>query len=83
MSYQFDNTQVTIVDDISGNGLSFTKDGKSFEITQQAYVWDKDTYRASLNCDGEYFGYVVWKIIDRECEDESNACDWDKFDVYA
>jgi len=27
--------------------------------------------------DNEY--QVIWKIINADCEDESEACDWDKF----
>jgi hypothetical protein len=84
MTYQFDQNDVEIINDTTGNGLMFQKDGKTFSITQQAYIWDKETYRANLRCDDdECYGYVVWQISEQDCEDESHACDWDKFDVYA
>jgi len=82
MKHAFNNTQVEIIKDVTGNGLTFTKDGKTYTITQQAYMWDSETYRAQLECEGEEFGIVVWDIIDINCDDESNACDWDKFNVY-
>lgn len=26
-------------------------------------------------------GYVTWDIIDPDCDDESNACNWDNFTI--
>lgn len=46
------------------------------------------TYGAPLVCpeDEEYpdsiVGQVRWTIINEECEDESEACNWDEFDIY-
>lgn len=46
------------------------------------------TYSTHLVCpeDEEYpedfAGKIEWDIINPDTDDESDACDWDKFDVY-
>jgi hypothetical protein len=70
-------------------------DGEIIDITQQAYinqggapasVWYEAhaTSRTRKDEDGELIGYkVFWSIKDgaEEIEDESEACDWDEFEL--
>lgn len=61
---------------------------KTINLKQQAYC----DYSHKYQC-AEYTAHgvmaededeevkVFWDIIDSECEDESNACNWNKFEV--
>lgn len=48
---------------------------------------DYSTYSAPLysedvDCPTDKVGKIEWDIINPDCADESDACDWDKFNIY-
>lgn len=65
--------------------------GLELRLTQDPYIEDlmlsgmqrKVVYQAHAvdENDDEYI--IIWNVIDLSCEDESEACDWDKFTVKA
>lgn len=87
MKYQTDNSAVSNLVFNNDGTLKFDFNGDTYQTTEQACI-DVDTYVARLTCiTDEYFpndicGKVVWGIINENCDDEADACNWDKFDVY-
>lgn len=62
-----------------------TYQGKTLTLQQDAYISDTvgklDHYKASaIDAEGETYT-VWWAIINFECEDESESCDWDEHEV--
>jgi hypothetical protein len=62
--------------------------GKELTITQNPYINTvitggeyEDVYMAHAIDDEENEYRVVWNIEDATCEDDSMACDWDKYSV--
>lgn len=54
--------------------------GRLLYIKQQPYITN-DGYVASAQ-DNEFNDYkVLWDIVNEDCEDESESCDWSKFMV--
>lgn len=64
--------------------IAVAEDGKRFVFLCDAF-WDVDFYRARAFCpddvtdeDGDRPTYdIYFEIIDTECTDEANACDWE------
>jgi len=92
MNYQFDNTaNIDFTFNAEGE-VEFRHEGILYRSVGQA-TFDNSpnnnysTYSAPLvNPESEYpedtVGRIEWDIINSDCEDESDACDWDKFDIY-
>lgn len=92
MKYKFSNSEIEYTSNADGI-IEFRHEGVLYRSVGQA-TFDNSpnnnfsTYSAPLVCpeDAEYpddtAGKIEWDIIDADCDDESNACDWDKFDVY-
>jgi hypothetical protein len=61
-------------------------EGRLLYLQQDAYL-DNDAngeaaYFASAIDEKEEFMYEIkWQIINEDCQDESDACDWDKYYV--
>ena len=63
----------------SDNHGTVTHNGKTFTLTQDAYITSngsRDYYRAHAVDANQNEYYILWDIIDADCDDESNACDW-------
>ena len=64
----------------------FVSMGKTYNTEQPAQIDNfqgKAVYLAELlNEEDEPAGLVVWEIINPDCDDGADACNWDKFDVY-
>ena len=62
-----------------------TKNGKTYSLKKDAYISDRvgmlDYYMASAIDEDDNECTIFWPIIDSECEDESDTCDWDNFVV--
>ena len=62
-----------------------TKNGQTYGLKQDAYISDRlgmlDYYMAHAVDSDDRELTIFWPIIDSECNDESNACDWDNFIV--
>lgn len=57
-------------------------DGVQVTLQQQAYISDCGNQYKALGVTGnEEDCMVSWDIIDTDCDDESNACDWNEFTV--
>ena len=64
--------------------IAVAEEGKRFVFLCDAF-WDVDFYRARAFCpddvtdeDGDRPTYdIYFEIIDTECTDEANACDWE------
>lgn len=93
MTYQFSNNQVSQVVFNKEGEVEFRHNGILYRTVGQPVFGNSpndnfSTYVAPLIRpeDPEYptshIGEVSWDIIDPETDDEANACDWDKFDVY-
>lgn len=86
MIYQYDNTAVNATLHADGT-MSFEKGGEFFRTETDAWIDNFQggaAYQAYLvDADGDQVGLVVWEIANPDCDDQSDACDWDKFDVYA
>lgn len=57
--------------------------GEEIALMQEPYLWHLcnrgDHYKAlGLKKDGSEVS-IWWPIINHDCEDESNACDWEDF----
>ena len=69
--------------------VAFAIDGAQYWTVGEAYFGNSpsdnySTYRAELysadeDGDAGIVGHVEWDIIEHNCDDESNACDWDVF----
>ncbi len=59
--------------------------GEELEIIQQPYASDligqEDFYTAEAQCNRGRLFKVLWPITNIDCDDESNACDWDNYEV--
>lgn len=63
----------------SDNHGTVTHNGKTITLTQDAYITSngsRDYYRAHAVDANQNEYYILWDIIDADCDDESNACDW-------
>lgn len=92
MKYVANSTEIDYTSNADGS-IEFRRDGILYRSEGQP-TFDNSpnnnysTYSAPLVCpeDAEYpedtVGKIEWDIIDSDCDDESNACDWDKFDIY-
>ena len=66
------------------------KDGKKYYITQNPYVSDDGLYYEARAIDADEYNYLIqwdttedWKSRDIADQwDESEACDWGKFEVF-
>lgn len=91
MKHQFDSATVrfTLADD---GTVSFVRDGIQHYTLQDAQADNVGTdgevcYSAPLfvkdeDGDDEQVGRIMWELIDPDCVDASDACDWSKFDIY-
>ena len=86
--FKFDQSAVEMID-VNGVDIAFRKDGKEYHTEGQAYHSSRpsdrhQTYEQRLICvdDGEFEGRLYFDIVNENCEDEADACNWDKFDVY-
>ena len=50
-------------------------------LTQNAYIISDTQYQANAVDDVNNDYQVNWDIINIDCDDESNACNWDKYSV--
>ena len=91
MKYQFDQSEIEFTFNTNGE-VSFVFEGKSYKSVRQA-MFDNSpnnnysTYSAPLVCidseePDEHIGKIEWDIINPDCDDEADACNWDKFSVY-
>lgn len=92
MEYQFSNSEIEYTCNADGI-IEFRHEGVLYRSNGPA-TFDNSpnnnysTYSAPLVCpeDAEWpddtVGKIEWDIINADCDDESSACDWDKFDVY-
>lgn len=59
--------------------------GKVLWLQQEAYITaliGQSKYECiALAEDDDYEYEVSWDIVDFQCEDESDACDWEVYDV--
>ena len=56
-------------------------DNFGYHTFYSALAYDDGTdYDTALWDNADY--EIIWGIIEEDCEDESNACDWYTFDVY-
>ena len=56
-----------------------TKEGVKLALTGIPFIGKAEKYRANaIDMDMKTY-VVVWDIINHECEDESDACDWEKY----
>lgn len=92
MNFQFDQSEINFKR-LSTGEIEFRQNGVLYRSVGEAShdsnpINQRQTYSAPLVCpeDQEYpedaIGRVVWDIICPDSEDESDACDWDKFDIY-
>lgn len=97
MKYQFSNDKIQYTTNANGE-IEFRHNGTLYRSVGQPTFDNSpnnnySTYSAPLVCpeDVDYpednVGKVEWEIIGgvdawREIEDESGACNWDKFDIY-
>lgn len=92
MKYVANNTEIKYTHNADGS-VEFMLDGVFYRSVGQPEFDNSpnnnfSTYSAPLVCpdDAEYpddtVGKIEWDIIEPDFDDESNACDWDKFDVY-
>lgn len=62
-----------------------TKNGKTYFLKQDAYISDRvgmlDYYMAHATDEDDMDCTIFWPIVNDDCDDESNACDWDDFRV--
>lgn len=62
-----------------------TYKGKTLILQQNAYISDDpenlDCYRAAAKDNDGNDYTVLWTIINFECEDESESCNWDNYEV--
>lgn len=89
MEYLFDQTAVTFIDAPADVDHRFMYDGRTYETVGQAYHscrpnGELQTFQSNLVCldDGAFAGYLVYDVINENCDDQADACNWDKFDVY-
>ena len=92
MKYQFDHT-ADVKFSFNANGeVEFAHDGVIYRSVGQP-TFDNSpsnnfsTYSAPLVCpESEYpediAGKIEWDIINPDTDDESDACNWDKFSIY-
>lgn len=92
MKYQFNHT-ADVKFSFNANGeVEFTHNSIVYRSVGQATFDNSQsnnysTYSAPLVCpESDYpddiAGRIEWDIIKHECDDESDACDWDKFSIY-
>lgn len=93
MKFQFNETASIEFKFNKEGEVEFRHEGKLYRSVGQP-TFDNSpnnnfsTYSAPLVCpeDTEYpdetAGKIEWDIISRECEDESYACNWNKFSIY-
>jgi len=59
--------------------------GEKLEIIQNPYassnIGEEDYYTAEAQCINGQLYKVLWKITNADCEDESDACDWNNYDI--
>lgn len=91
MKYQFDQSAIEFTFNAEGE-IEFTHEGTVYRSVGQA-AFDNSpsnnysTYSAQLvNPESEYpndtVGRIEWDIVNTECDDEADACNWDKFNIY-
>ena len=56
-----------------------TTNKKQLKLTQNAYVTNDDTYQATALDDAHNRYTVEWTVTNYNCNDESDACDWDRY----
>lgn len=58
---------------------TITFKSKKLTLTQDAYITSNGVYNCyealAVDADGNDYK-VIWDILDAQCDDESNACDW-------
>ncbi|MBE0507505.1 MAG: hypothetical protein IBX50_12440 [Marinospirillum sp.] len=89
MEYQFDQNSVEMID-IKGVDIAFRKDGREYHTEGEANhscnpAGMQQTYEQVLICvgDDDFEGMLYFDIVNESCEDEAEACDWDKFEVWS
>ena len=89
MKFQFEQDAVEMID-VEGVDVAFLKDGKEYHTVDMACHSNRpadmhQTYEQRLTCvdDEEFEGMLYFDIVNESCEDEADACNWDKFDVYS
>lgn len=93
LQYSQNNPHATTGINACDPGTIVKDDGEIIDIMQQAYitqggtptsVWYEAhaTSRTRTDDDGEPISYKVkWQITNDATDDESEACDWDDFDL--
>jgi len=69
----------TMTNQIKNNHGTVTHNNKTLTLTQDAYMTSngsRDYYRAHAVDANNNEYYIIWDIVDADCDDESNACDW-------
>lgn len=89
MKYQFDQTAI-IATWHNDRTVSFMHEGKLHFTLSDANIdfncgdifYSAALYVEDEEGEPEQAGGIRWNIIDADCEDQSTACNWEKFDVY-
>lgn len=81
------NGKVQLAMDQAHHNCHGTPELVGYEQTTTVYVRDNGTDPVAIvspeDADNQIDITVFWDIIDETAEDEQDACDWDKFEVYA
>lgn len=88
-TFLFDHTHVTFLDAPRGVDLMFTHDGKTYQTVGSAVHSCRppeqlQTYQCKLICldDPDFEGVLYFDIIEPDCDDEADVCEWREFDAF-
>jgi len=63
-------------------GQIFETEDEEYTLVQVPYISECGEYYKAMAYDSSGDEVVItWDILRHDCEDESEACDWNKFDI--